>query len=473
MGEDASAGAGSDDERDGSPTNAAGDGGPSGDTAGGSSAGGSSAAGSSAAGSPSGEPSGDASSIASTVSSVLLGSIPRILGTLLLAVVLLGGLAFAAGAIGVPEVQGIENEFGGVNESTTVIDSEIQVHNPNPIGARFLGASGEYDITMNDVRMANGSTGAIDMDPGNSTIPLRTSLDNDRIPAWWASHVERGERTAVKINATVESGLLGESVPVEEEETIETDMLSSFNSTETRPINSSSPLVSDPVLYVNETTAQWGESNLNRTAIVIDFYVYNPKSYAIPISRLNYTIEMNDVRVGQGENTEEQLLAPKEVTQIRTVTYIDNQNLDDWWVTHVERDQVTDLVIDFGAAIEVSGTSITIPLDQMTHEETIRTDIFGTKNQSDDTNDSDDGSGGDDPGGDDGTTTTDDSTTTEENDTTTDDSGETTTEDDGPLPVVTVDRLCAIETSDRVLTLARTETTMERSTQSPDRVLLG
>jgi len=45
------------------------------------------------------------------------------------------------------------------------------------------------------------------------------------------------------------------------ERQIETDVSSSFDSTETQPIDANQPLVSDPVLYLNETEGEWGEGD--------------------------------------------------------------------------------------------------------------------------------------------------------------------------------------------------------------------
>jgi LEA14-like dessication related protein len=336
---------------------------------------------------------GTGSSFGATLQSLFLGSGFRTAGTGVLALVVAIGVAFAAGFLGVPAVNEFQTEFTDVNDSTTTIGSTIEVRNPNPIGAFVLGVSAEYGISMNDVRMANGSTGAVEMAPGNSTVALATELDNDRIQDWWVSHVRNDEQTTVDVNATVESDLLGQSVPVERTRSIETDVLSSFNSTETRPVNASTPLVSDPILYVNETRAQWGEVTDERTGIVLDFYIYNSKAYAIPVSKLNYTIDMNDVRVGAGENTDETVLEPGEVTRVRTVTYIQNENVDDWWVTHVERTQRTDVVIDFAMSVEVASTEIVIPLEGMTHRDTIETDVFGTKDDTAQTGNETDGDG--------------------------------------------------------------------------------
>lgn len=381
-----------------------------------------------------------ASSMATTLKGAFLGSLPRILGTMLLSIVVVSGGAVAAGVVGVPAVQNFDNEFTNVTDSTTAIGTNIEVQNPNPIGASFLDVSGEYTVTMNDVRMANGSTGEIEMPPGNSSIALQTTMDNDRIPEWWTTHVNNDEQTTVRVNATVESDFLGRSVPVKQNRTIETDILSSFNSTETREVNADRALVEDPVMYVNETRAHWGETSGARTGIVVDFYIYNPKEYAIPLSELRYTIDMNDVRVGKGENSDPAVLEPNELTRVRTVTYIDNSKLDDWWVSHLERNQVTDVVIDFEASAEVSGTDIDIPLDGMTHRETFETDVLGSKGDTapDGANDSDGGTNGSDGTGtndsEDAGTTTEPGTTTTSDDGSGGDDGTTTT-DDGVLSV--------------------------------------
>jgi len=316
--------------------------------------------------------------------------------------------AYLLGFLGVPSVTGVENRFGETNESTTVIETELGVQNPNPVGTGFLGVSAEYEVAMNNITMASGQRSGIDVGPGQSTVTTRSYLQNERIPQWWASHIRRGEQTDVRIDASIRSGLVGRSFAVPQQRTIDTDLLSSFNSTETREVNADRPLVDDPVLYVNRTAGQWGDVTNESTPIVLDFYVYNPKPYAIPISQIEYAVNMNNITVGEGTNTREYVLEPGEVTQVRTVTTIENANLDEWWVSHLQRDQVTDLRIDFSVTTEISGTSIQIPMDRFTYAETIETDIFGTK----DATDAAAGNGTDESEPDDGTTGSSDGTTT-------------------------------------------------------------
>ncbi|USZ73092.1 LEA type 2 family protein [Natronosalvus halobius] len=313
-----------------------------------------------------------------TLRSLFLGSAFRIAGTLVLAVAVTIAGAFGAGVLGVLTLESMDNEFGDVDDERTEILTDLTIHNPNPIGLGSADVDATYDVSMNGVEMANGSGQDITVEPGTSTESLRTEMRNERIPDWWVTHIENGEETHVEIDATVSSGLLDRSTEVTNEQTVETDILSAFNSEETRPINADRALVEDPILYVNATRGEWAGVDQQHTELRLEFDVYNPKSYAIPTSQLGYEITMNGVTVGLGESDREYVLQPGEETTIVTTTRIDNGNLDDWWVTHVENDEVSDLRIEFDATFELaSGTTITVPLEALTYEETVETDIWG------------------------------------------------------------------------------------------------
>ncbi|SFL11351.1 LEA14-like dessication related protein [Halogranum rubrum] len=356
----------------------------------------------------------------------------------------LGG-AVALGAVGTPSVSGVENRFGGVNETSTVIESDLHVSNPNPLGVALGGLSADYAVSMNGVEMAHGVKSGVDIDRGNSTLPFSTTMDNERIPAWWVSHIRNGESTTLTVDASVHSSLLDYSFGAPKvERTVETDLISAFNSTETRPVNADAPVVSDPVLYVNETSAQWGEVNESVTPIDMDFTMYNPKAFPVPVSEIGYTITMNDVTVGNGTSAQGYVIPAGGQRTVETRTLVENERLDEWWVTHLERNQRTDLEIDFYAKVRVTGETIRIPLDEMTYTETIETDMFGTKveatGQTNVTSESNESASTPEPtvtttstdGGSDSTTPTATPTDTASA-TPTPESGETTTEDDGLL----------------------------------------
>ena len=349
------------------------------------------------------------------VRALLFGSTIRVAVTVVAGLGLVVGGAFFAGFLGVPSVEQIDNEFGAVNDTHTEIETDLVIHNPNPVGVRLGDTSVNYTVAMNDVRMASGDKRGVGIGTGNSTVNLTTYLHNERIPAWWVSHVRGGEHTNLTVSATVQPGFVGQSATFQPAaETIETDLLGQFNSSENRPVNADMPLVEDPVLVIERTNASWGNVTDERTPIDLEFGVYNPKMSPVVVSNVGYNITMNDVPVGAGETEDGQTIPGKTSRVVETPTVIDNENLNEWWVTHVENDQTTELRIDFYAEIEPPGSSETIrvPLDDLTYTQTIETDMFGNEGDS----------GGDadgDTSGNETTTTSDDGTTTATSDGTT------------------------------------------------------
>jgi LEA14-like dessication related protein len=376
------------------------------------------------------------------LTSALLGSKLRILLTLTLALGVAVGGSLSLGVLGAPSVAGVQNSFGTVTDETTEIQTDLVVENPNPIGVSLGSVSVSYDVTMNDVAMANGSKDGVSVGTGNSTVEFVSEMRNDRIPAWWVSHIRNDEETTLRVDASVRSGTLDrtfEAPPVER--SISTDLISQFNSSETRPVNASQPLVSDPVAYVNETSAQWGAVTDARTPIDMRFEIYNPKTTPLTITEIGYTITMNNITVGNGTSQSEHVIEGHSSETIETETAIRNEKLDEWWVSHLQNEQVTDLRIDFYAKMEFGDETFRVPLDEMTYTKTVETDIFGNKDS--DAGNSDDSSqtttgdettvsdGSDDS---DGTTTGENETTTADEETTTDSGDdETTTTDDGVL----------------------------------------
>lgn len=369
------------------------------------------------------------------------------------------GGAFALGILGAPGVAAINNTFGDVTNETTAIETDVVVSNPNPVGVGLSDVSVNYTISMNSIEMAQGGREGVQVGTGNSTLDLETRLRNDAIPPWWVTHVRNDERTRIDINATVTSGRLGQSVGFSRERQIETDLISAFNSEETRPMNADSPLTSDPVLYVNETRGRWGTVSDSETPIDMAFDVYNPNLEPYAVAELGYDITMNGVEMGSGETSEEYVIPSRSSETIELTTVLDNRQLDDWWVTHLDEDrnghQVSDFRIEFYAVIELpSGDEVTVPLDELTYEETIETDIFDEGEAVRDSDESDDdGSETDDGSTDDGNETDTNDGSTENG---TDDGS--TDEDDGllRLETVTVDSVLTAVLTDDSDTFVRT-----------------
>jgi len=291
------------------------------------------------------------------------------------------GGAVAVGVFGVPGVAGIDNTFGGVTEETTVVETDLVVSNPNPIGVGADGVAVNYTVSMNSIGMARGNRTGITIGTGNSTLDLETEIRNDAIPPWWTSHIRNDERTTIEVDATVTSSRLGRSAGLSRSHGIETDLIGAFNSEETRPVNADSPLTDDPVLYVNETRSEWGAVSESETPIEMEFDLYNPNLEPYVVTRLGYTIAMNGVELGKGETRDEHVIGPYSTETVPLTTTIRNERLDEWWVTHLDEGtyghQVSELRIEFHAIVELpTGEEIAVPLEELTYEETVTTDIF-------------------------------------------------------------------------------------------------
>lgn len=305
----------------------------------------------------------------------------KIGGIVALAFVVIVAGGFALGILGVPGITGVDNQFGPVNETNTVIYTDLHVNNPNPVGVQLGGVNVDYTVAMNDVELASGQKNGVGISAGNTTLNTTTAMDNEQIPAWWYTHVRNDETTSVEIDATATSATLGQSADFGQERTIETDIVGQFDSNETRPVEANQPLVSDPVMYINSTRGSWDRENLTRqrTPLDLDFTVYNPKALPYTVSRIGYNVTMNGVPVGAGETERGYVIEPGTTETIRADTAIRNENLDEWWVSHLERNQVTDLYIDFYLIVEIQGEQLRIDLDSIDYEKRIETDIFGNK----------------------------------------------------------------------------------------------
>jgi LEA14-like dessication related protein len=177
------------------------------------------------------------------------------------------------------------------------------------------------------------------------------------------------------------------STQITQEREIQTDLIGQFNSDETRPVSGpANPVIENPLLYVNATRAEWGTVTDAETPIAMESDAYNPQIQPYTITSVGYNVTMNGIPVGDGVTERPYVIEGETTETIATTPTIDNSRLDDWWVSHLENEQVTDLRIDFYARVELpTGNTIRVPLDELTYERTIETDIFGTKESTNET----------------------------------------------------------------------------------------
>lgn len=291
------------------------------------------------------------------------------------------GGAYLLGVVGAPSVVGVENRFGEVTEERSVVESDLTIHNPNPVGVSLGGVTVTHAVSMNGLPMASGTREGIEVGTGNTTLSFTTAMNNSKIPAWWVSHVRGGEHTDLRVNADVHSSLVGRTVAAPGvTRDVDTNVVGGFRSDERRPVNASSPLVTDPVAYVERTDAEWGAVDEETTEVEMTLYVHNPKSYPLVLSEVGYDVSMNGIAVGDGSAARTTTVPPGETVPVEATTAIRTQRLDEWWMSHLRANQTTEVRTRFSLVVDLSaagGGERRVPLDAF--ERTVETDLFGNE----------------------------------------------------------------------------------------------
>jgi LEA14-like dessication related protein len=296
----------------------------------------------------------------------------------LVAIVLIGAtVAYGLVALDRPQVESVDNEWGTVTSERTEVETRIGIENPRLLRVGDAAADVSYTVSLNDVEVASERKRRVDVAGDEANISASTWIDNDDVPAWWASHIRRNETTTVRVEPDVVVEYAGLRLPASEwtrTRTVRTDLLEPLQLTERREFR----VGGQPVLVVNETDAQWGNATIDRTPINASATVTNPTRIPIPITELEYTVRLNDIPVGQGAAGEQLLLEPGRTRTIEANATIDTDRLDEWWVTHRRNDGTSTLTVDFTATVEYAGLEQRLPLDFLSYNRTFRTDLLGS-----------------------------------------------------------------------------------------------
>ncbi|WP_128476666.1 LEA type 2 family protein [Halorussus pelagicus] len=282
------------------------------------------------------------------------------------------GAAISTGVVSTqpPTVESIDNEWGEISEERTGIETNIVVDNPNEIGVPGV-AGVSYDVSMNDVTMVSGKSGSLSLSPGRNEMTLRTHIDNDKIPAWWASHINNGEATTLSVEPSVNAAFLSTGLPAQER-TFETDMLSSFESDTGQSVE----VNGRTVLAVEKTSASWGTATENETPLRFAGTVRNPNGAPVEFSKIGYEVSMNDVTVAEDTTGQPVEIAPNSTGTIRVNSSLDNRKLDEWWVSHLRNDETTRLNVSVFAVSETDSGTERVPLPFLSEQVEFETDIL-------------------------------------------------------------------------------------------------
>lgn len=293
-------------------------------------------------------------------------------GLLVLALVGGGAALYTFGAdFQQPRVESIQNEFGAVTEETTTIRTQVIVENPNE-QAIPGAATISYDVYLNDVHLGEGSRSGVGLQPGRNELTLDTQLDNGKIPAWWVSHVNNGERTTLTTAPRISVAGVGTALP-NGTQTFETDLLGPLESNESRTVT----VANESVLRVDGQRASWGEATTESTPIVVETELTNVHDDAIRLDGTEYVIRMNGIVVGNGTTDDALSLAPGESTTYAVTPAIDTPRMEAWWVSHLRNGQETELSVEVYGVVEQDGERERVPVTIYEQRAAFTTDLLG------------------------------------------------------------------------------------------------
>ncbi|RBI60043.1 hypothetical protein DMJ13_20415 [halophilic archaeon] len=299
--------------------------------------------------------------------------IAAVLAVLILIIAVAGG---GAVALDRPQIDRVESDWGTVTQERTEIQTRITVDNPRIVKLADATLNVEYTVSLNDIKVADGQKGSVELSGRRNVVEISTWLNNSDIPRWWASHVNNNETTTVTVNPTVETAFIGMhfgAASLTRKRTVQTNLLKPLNVNRTQELHA----LNRTVLYVNETQAQWGNATVERTPINASATVTNPLPVPLPITNLTYTIRMNGIVVGHGQAGNQTIIPSKSTETINAHAVIDNQKLDEWWVSHRRNGGTSEFTITFNATVSVNGNKVRLPLTALSYNRTFSTHLLG------------------------------------------------------------------------------------------------
>ena len=270
-----------------------------------------------------------------------------------------------------PKISKISLSWGNVTYDFTEIIAEVSVYNPTFITITLKKIT--FGLYMNNIKMVAGSSERSVSLAGfrETAIRLVGRLNNSRIPEWFISHLENGEQTNVRLSGTVLLDLkIMEAVySFERTLNITTDMLAGMST------NQSKIFMMGPVeLMLKSLTSSWGRISSNEVEINHKVVVYNPNRYPIPITKIEYEVYMNNIRMGGGTSYNPAILGAKSNTIILFTTMLNTTLLDEWWITHIKNGEKTKITIEIYSVIEINGVAYKIRIYEL--EQTLTTNLL-------------------------------------------------------------------------------------------------
>jgi LEA14-like dessication related protein len=255
-----------------------------------------------------------------------------------------------------------------VTPETTEIKTLIAVNNPT-ILSRWLKKI-ELDLYINDLKIASEvNEKSVEIKPlGKTEISLTSFLNNSQIPELWVTYLKKDEFNVTLIGNVTFASMIREIVcPIGYKTVTHTPLMELLGIKQPRDIQAGPATMTLKVL-----TLTWGKATSAQTEINSEASIYNPNSYPITIKKINYTIEMNDIRMGEGVAYNQAVIEAKTDRNVSFTAIMNNTMLSDWWAAFLRNDQVACVAVNLRGVAEFSGTDYDFIIAEVGAEASIR-----------------------------------------------------------------------------------------------------
>jgi LEA14-like dessication related protein len=263
---------------------------------------------------------------------------------------------------------GVTQSWGIVTPETTEIKTLIVVNNPT-ILSRWLKKI-ELDLYINDLKIASEvNEKSVEIKPfGKTEMPLTSFLNNSQIPELWVLYLKKDEFNVTLFgNLTFTSMLRDIVCPITYNTVTHTPLMELLGLNQPKDIQAGSANMTLKALKLS-----WGEATSVETKIYVDASIYNPNNYPITIKKVNYTIEMNGIRMGEGDAYNQTVIEAKTDGNVSFTAIVNNTMLSDWWAAFLRNDQVARVCVNIRGVAEYSGIECDFAIAEEEAEASIR-----------------------------------------------------------------------------------------------------
>lgn len=274
-----------------------------------------------------------------------------------------------------PEITNTTRRWGTVTAATTPIETTAQVSASSENVTNLLSLSVGQRTTINGIEVANDSQEIDDLSPSGDEITITAAMDNTQVPSWWAAHLNNGEQSTVEVRPTAvadvgftkfDTGISAPEIPP-----VTTDLLDDLNTNENEEIT----IGDTTALVVTQVNSTWGTATESTAPINVQTDIENRLRASAEITQVSYNATLNGVVLADRTDQTSQTLTPGSNT-IDLTMELDNQQMDEWWVEHINDREQSEFDISVSITVETAAGTETIPLDSLSQTKTIETDIL-------------------------------------------------------------------------------------------------